>query len=679
MCIIFKRVGFIAALAAACSVPGAEDEVEGPNPAAPAPDWGSIGGVVTHDFGAPLALAHLVTTPGGYETTTNDVGRFAIDRLDPGTYTLAVQAAGYDPDEVSEIRVVAGEAIDVAVDLAATESLDGSILMTALGPDGLPLVGAIVTVDGGPSAIADVDGVARITGLASQTVDLAVADADGLLWERRLRDVAVPSLGAVHATVQLSGRPSDGSRYLGSHLCAMCHEQGAHWEQSRHAHTLTEEVDGAILAAFAQGQSVDLPGGIATLSLNVEQPEVTVTADLGEARTFEVGGLIGDPSQGTVPWVRMGEQTYPLPLGWSAGDPAIPDWPDTDPSWVAFQPERWLTEGGTFRFDLGETPDPASSAERMCLGCHATGFQASLRDDGGVDLASTAGGGEPFLEPGVGCERCHGPGGSHMDAFPAEKPFRITRPDLLDADRANEVCAQCHAHTEGHGTGLPFPYAEPGGLFLPGSALDVFGSSQADLWPSGASAKPNGQADELAWSAHGPSGPYTLRCFDCHASHGTEQASEPLPAELRQPTVDNTLCVNCHLGLTFDHDQAALEDHSAHFTYDPTGPASNSRCTRCHMPGTTARLAWHESSGAGDLASHRFAALPPQDTLDLFDAAGADTLPIGAFPAHSCGDCHASNAWRWAEAGAAFIGPHGDPTQRTTQESFQAGYEEKYP
>ncbi len=70
-------------------------------------------------------------------------------------------------------------------------------------------------------------------------------------------------------------------------------------------------------------------------------------------------------------------------------------------------------------------------------------------------------------------------------------------------------------------------------------------------------------------------------------------------------------------------------------------------------------------------------ALPPAETVAVF---GADsTLPLGSFPAHACGDCHAWNSWRFGLSGVAFPGPDGDPTLRASHEAHQVAFEGIYP
>lgn len=74
----------------------------------------------------------------------------------------------------------------------------------------------------------------------------------------------------------------------------------------------------------------------------------------------------------------------------------------------------------------------------LCAGCHYTGYNPYVN---------------AFVEEGVGCESCHGPGGSHVDSG---RPEHIMNPARLDADARDTICASCHTH--GHDRTGEFRY-----------------------------------------------------------------------------------------------------------------------------------------------------------------------------------------------------------------------------
>lgn len=75
----------------------------------------------------------------------------------------------------------------------------------------------------------------------------------------------------------------------------------------------------------------------------------------------------------------------------------------------------------------------------LCAGCHYTGYNPYI---------------ETFVEEGVGCESCHGPGGSHVDSGRSE---HILNPARLDTDGWDTICASCHTH--GHDRTGEFRYS----------------------------------------------------------------------------------------------------------------------------------------------------------------------------------------------------------------------------
>jgi hypothetical protein len=637
-----------------------------------------LSGTVSDEAGTPVTGALLATDPHGYEAVSGPEGDFAFHALPPGTYRVAASATGLEPSDVAGIALPEdGDAATIDVVLRARDRTDGVLRVRVQGPDDNPVVGAFVEVSGRSKGLTDDQGEIRLAGLGGDTVDVTVSGPDAGWWPRTLEDVEVPELGGVQVSVGLSGRPPEGATSVGSALCGMCHtDVAAAHTLTRHARALPLEVDPPFLEAFEAGTSVSTQGATAALGFDGGTPVVTLVDAIGDTRSFPVDGLIADPSGGSVPWTTLGDQRYPLPLAWRASRGWPRSWVETDAAVVSYHAEGWFDASGRFAFSLGDSPDPSRSADALCFPCHATGFDLTLRSDGGVDLAATRGSGS-WATAGVGCERCHGPGSAHVSAPIGEKPFTITRPDLLDPARARDVCGQCHASTLGTGTGLPYPYSADLGFYEPGETLSDFAESNVETWPSGAASRRNEISDELPSSMHGDGASAPLQCFDCHDPHGSATGTdgEPLEAETRLEFADNSLCLSCHLYLDFDNVEAAAA-HTGHGVYTPDGPSLSGRCTLCHMPATAALLGWQETTGAGDIPSHLFLALPPADTLATFDAVGASTLPVGSFPIHACAECHGYNdAWM----GVTFPGVSGDPTLRSTHEAFEASWEELFP
>jgi hypothetical protein len=69
-----------------------------------------------------------------------------------------------------------------------------------------------------------------------------------------------------------------------------------------------------------------------------------------------------------------------------------------------------------------------------CLSCHASRLQPIYGTQNGYADP-------PYLEGGVSCERCHGPGGEHVQN-PALS--RMVNPAKLGREERDSICAQCH-------------------------------------------------------------------------------------------------------------------------------------------------------------------------------------------------------------------------------------------
>ncbi len=588
---------------------------------------GSLGGTVTGVDG-PIADAYLTLAPGGQEARTDASGAYSFPRLPPGAYTLVVAAPGYTTSTVGPAIVARDQDATRDLTLERAVPLDGWLEVTVVGPIGEVRPNATLTVrgpEGDVTAVTDEAGVARISGLGGETVTVKVEDDDARLWLWSASDVTVPAHGNRHLDATLSGRSPDGVRYVGTPLCSMCHDAAADLHiGGAHVNAASNTPSTDVLAAFTAGRVLDLGGPTATLSMNGSLPHVRITTPDADSLDLDVVAWIGADS--AVPWAVNGGDGYALPFAWVGANPDYATFPDGR-RFVPWRTDAWFDATG----ELDRTDGSAfpSEPDAGCMNCHMTG----------PANAET--------ELGVGCEACHGPGFGHTSSTRALMGYKITNPRLLDVDAANGVCARCHGGAEEH---VPF---------VGGQASD-----------------PGHQIEELARSAHGDDVGWQQRCVDCHAPHGSKDASASLKLESR----DNTLCLSCHAALSDLPDQDAIVAHTKHSMYSPGSPLGAGRCTGCHMPKTSARVAFGPLSGAGDVASHRFTVIPPSDALASFDAAGATALPLGSFPSHGCQQCHGTLGWAWeAEFGFAFPGPYGDPTLRSTHEAADVAYQAMFP
>ena len=226
-------------------------------------------------------------------------------------------------------------------------------------------------------------------------------------------------------------------------------------------------------------------------------------------------------------------------------------------------PLTWYTRHG-WDFSPGYRPNNARFERLMpdrCIACHSS-YPEAL----------------PFLEgkyeetrPGIGCERCHGPGALHVSER-REATSRtgggggdfdnsIVNPARLSLARRLETCEQCHVHTainilrEGKRTFgyIPSqPLRDHWAFFKTAGTIDIV--SHADRL----------RQSPCFLGTLNTSRP--LECATCHDPHATPPDS----------ATRNRPCMNCHVPDTLARRLSrsdALEDHTA-----------QSNCVSCHMP-----------------------------------------------------------------------------------------------
>ncbi len=182
-----------------------------------------------------------------------------------------------------------------------------------------------------------------------------------------------------------------------------------------------------------------------------------------------------------------------------------------------------------------------------CLDCHATYFE--MRKPPNHYTPNS-------LIPGVTCERCHGPGQSHVEyhrQHPEENtPRDIINPKSLDRTQQLEVCGQCHAGvSQLSGRAL---------RFRPGDKLADFYHPAPESSTEENSVHTSNQLTRLAESECYRQSEMT--CSDCHNPHEVESGEMRLLSDR---------CLTCHqieaCGL---HDEVKFD--------------LSENCIDCHMP-----------------------------------------------------------------------------------------------
>ncbi len=180
----------------------------------------------------------------------------------------------------------------------------------------------------------------------------------------------------------------------------------------------------------------------------------------------------------------------------------------------------------------------ASDDERQeCLVCHTTSARAT-REHVGPEAD----------DRGIGCERCHGPGGLHLAAIAARSSDpAIAAPAQASPAQINESCGGCHSQ---HFLTMPAARTAPDWTRFPGSTLP--------------------------WSRCYAESGGTLSCVTCHDPHTNAETA---------PTSYEAKCLSCHATSSAKVATAPADSHQAPAAFRSPCPVNSSRdCLKCHMP-----------------------------------------------------------------------------------------------
>lgn len=182
-----------------------------------------------------------------------------------------------------------------------------------------------------------------------------------------------------------------------------------------------------------------------------------------------------------------------------------------------------------------------------CLQCHASGIQHTAGTQN--QYASPA-----FLEGGVACERCHGPGSDHIAAG---RP--MVNPAKLAPASRDSICEQCHLSGE---IRVPKMGRDEEAL-PPGDAL----ADHMTVFVRAGSAsqrKVTSHAENLAQSSCKRASGDKLWCGTCHDPH-------TVPAPAQKAAYFRSKCLTCHQTSSCRASQASRQ-------------ANGDDCVACHMP-----------------------------------------------------------------------------------------------
>jgi hypothetical protein len=218
-------------------------------------------------------------------------------------------------------------------------------------------------------------------------------------------------------------------------------------------------------------------------------------------------------------------------------------------------------------YDRYAYPFLTRAALPACLNCHATGV---------TPVAGTHNrfADPPFTAPGIGCERCHGPGERHIASARASD---IVNPRKVSADRRDSICAQCHLSGEARvmRAGASWNTFRPGDRLADSVAIFVRRANPGMTVTS--------HVEKLQQSACKQAAGDRLWCGTCHDPHGERKS------------VRET-CSGCHACKTRQQDN----------------------CTGCHMPKSPVTDAQHVVYTDHSIPRRPRQAVPPSPDIAPF-------------------------------------------------------------
>lgn len=297
-----------------------------------------------------------------------------------------------------------------------------------------------------------------------------------------------------------------------------------------------------------------------------------------------------------------------------------------------FESQRFIPRHDAF---LQPPDDPVYWARwnSNCIQCHSVAGEP--RHDPVADRFDSR-----AAELGIACEACHGPGGEHVRHHQGAKSDgqrgevtadpSIVHPGRLDAERASEVCGQCHSYFVPHDpeqwwqTGFTRDYRPGDALARSRRVLDadrgrlesesaINASLDSLFYPDGTIRVGGREWNGLKRSAcfEAGSGERRLSCLSCHQMH----AGNP-DDQLGEHGETSSSCATCH-----ESHVARSSEHSHH-----AERSSGDQCVNCHMPHTTYAL-------FKGIRSHRIT----RPVVDLTPGAALN----------ACNLCHQSQSLAW--------------------------------
>jgi hypothetical protein len=306
-----------------------------------------------------------------------------------------------------------------------------------------------------------------------------------------------------------------GIRYVGNKVCAECHDKEASQITTPMAQAMEVAPDCRIVTANTR---LTFHNGPYTYSISRDGQQIVYSVSDGTNRINEpILYCFGQGHVGQTYLFRHNGTLYETRVSY-------------------FAKKRGLD------FTIGHRPTVPASLEdalgraiageeaQLCFGCHTTGSVKSME----LKLER--------LQPGVGCEACHGPGEKHVVSMKAKKfdKREIFDPGRLSAHELSQsFCGTCHTSFE-QAMLMPGQSGINNIRFQPYRIFNSRGHNTNDA---------------------------RVSCLSCHNPHEKLQ---------KNAAYYDDKCLACHL--TTPKDTATARRAA------PACPVSTKQCTTCHMP-----------------------------------------------------------------------------------------------
>jgi len=351
------------------------------------------------------------------------------------------------------------------------------------------------------------------------------------------------------------------SAYAGDAACAECHRKQAEvYAATPHAKDSAVADDHNILGSFKDEHNVfrtanpnyivamtQEPNGFFESGIDISDPH----NPKGEAERIDI--VVGSGRHGQTYMYWDGDQLYELPVSYS--------------TWS----HEWAMSPG-YPADQVHFEKPILP---RCLECHGSYFKWLNPPVNRYAKDS--------LVPGIGCERCHGPGALHVRRERSAVPpphgsdqEAIVNPAALSHDRQMDLCSLCHA-------GAVNPIGDPLRFVVGDNIRDYLKILPPD--PNVPADVHGNQVGALEQSKCYGSG--KLTCSTCHDVHRVQENADSFSSH----------CLTCHKMQTCG-------------TYKKLGAYIQTRCVECHMPvQDSAKITFSEGKNTlrAELRSHRIA------------------------------------------------------------------------